>query len=272
MIEKLTADKLREYGFIASHIDEIMKAKDIEVPQFTNIGEYNIVINEMKIYSGVDLFLNKDKPLRFPGHNMDLLPDYFRQRLELYLQQGKKDLGITFDELECIEAFKQSEIIRITDAIKNHEKFIGLRSLALTAKQYEGYRRWLNRLNVSDYIQRDGSDIAEGANNIADKYLKEYIKSFNNNKEYLKAVNLINLFFLGNGAKNIDKPIFIKKGNIRSIAFALGEIWKGQDNNDVITIEYLQYCKSTFTIFHDQRIDSEKPFGTNLYKYMISKT
>lgn len=100
--------------------------------------------------------------------------------------------------------------------------------------------------------------------------LQELKSEFNNDDDYNKAVILINNFFSEKLTK-IEKPIFIKSGNTKKLAFALGEIWRSKTNN-VITVEYLQFYKKAFSIFANQNIDEEHLFSCNLYKYSISKT
>lgn len=95
-------------------------------------------------------------------------------------------------------------------------------------------------------------------------------KTFNNEEDYLRAVNYLKVFFLSEQI-SITEPLFVKSGNIKSMAFALGEIWRTQ-KNETITFEYLNLYKKLFSIFKKQKIDKKNIFGCNLYKYSISKT
>lgn len=103
-----------------------------------------------------------------------------------------------------------------------------------------------------------------------DKYLRVFRDEFKSETDYQNAFTTIENFFLGNKEKN-NQPVFIKNGNIKKLAFALGEIWR-LNTNEVITYEYLELYKRTFSIFKDQEIDKKNIFGCNLYKYSISKT
>ncbi len=94
--------------------------------------------------------------------------------------------------------------------------------------------------------------------------------AFNNEKDYFEAANLIKKFFLSEQV-SIAKSFFVKNGNIKKMAFALGEIWRTQ-KNEPITYEYLNLYKQLFSIFKTQKIDEKNIFGCNLYKYSISKT
>lgn len=110
----------------------------------------------------------------------------------------------------------------------------------------------------------------ENPNDFILKYLSEFKNEFNCDADYLKVINLVSLFFLSKKII-IKEPIFVKSGNIKNIAFAMGEIWRCQ-KNDIITFEYLNFNKQVFSIFNKQEIDENNLFGANLYKYSISKT
>jgi hypothetical protein len=190
------------------------------------------------------------------------------------LIEQQKEYGSTFDKMDECKTFKRNEIAE-TEEKKKHlnEKYKENPSFKINAQnKYDGYLRFLNRLDENGCIQQDDPDSADGENDISSKCLHEYKDAFSNVSDFMKAVITINSFFLPNSTKSIDKPIFIKSGNIKKIAFALGEIWRGQAKNDVITFEYLQYCKASFTIFKKQKIEKSDVFGSNFYKYMISKT
>ncbi len=102
------------------------------------------------------------------------------------------------------------------------------------------------------------------------KYLSELKTAFNCDADYCNAVNIVRSFFLPKKIA-IKTPIFVKNGNIKNMAFAMGEIWRSQ-KNEIITYEYLLLYKQLFSIFNGQNIDKNNLFGNNLYKYSISKT
>lgn len=103
------------------------------------------------------------------------------------------------------------------------------------------------------------------------EYLKDLEAAFNDNLDYQKAIELIDNFFSGVPVK-INEPIFVKNGNIKNLAFALGEVWRSKKKNEVITYEYLEFYKKAFSIFDRQNIDRYHLFGCNLYKYSITRT
>lgn len=102
------------------------------------------------------------------------------------------------------------------------------------------------------------------------EYLKSLKEAFNNDADYHQANTFIENFFSGTQL-NIIQPVFVKNGNIKNLAFALGEIWRSK-RNDVITYEYLEFYKQAFSIFQNHSIDKNNLFGCNLYKYSISRT
>jgi hypothetical protein len=105
---------------------------------------------------------------------------------------------------------------------------------------------------------------------IIENNLNAFKGAFNNEKDYFEAVKFLKAFFLSEQIY-IKEPLFVKSGNIKSMAFALGEIWRNQ-KNETITYEYLSLYKQLFSIFKNQKIEKKNIFGCNLYKYSISKT
>ena len=103
-----------------------------------------------------------------------------------------------------------------------------------------------------------------------EEHLGCLITEFNSELEYRQAISVINDFFLGKSI-SIKQPIFVKRGNTKKLAFALGEIWRSK-KNEVITYEYLEFYKQAFSVFNSQVIDRNNLFGCNLYKYSISRT
>lgn len=99
---------------------------------------------------------------------------------------------------------------------------------------------------------------------------KEFKKEFNSDKDYNTAITILQGYFT-DGFPEINRPIFIRSGNVKNVAFALGQIWRTQ-KNEPITYNYLSLYKKLFSIFQDQKIDESNLFGCNLYKYSISKT
>lgn len=102
------------------------------------------------------------------------------------------------------------------------------------------------------------------------EHLSPFRDSFNKVADYNNAVNAI-AQFLGSRQAYTGKVIFVKGGNIKKLAFALGEIWRST-SNEVISVEYLLLYTQLFSIFSTAEIDKSNIFSNNLYKYSISKT
>ncbi len=116
--------------------------------------------------------------------------------------------------------------------------------------------------------QPEPKEIIQG--NFIVQHLDNLRSAFNSEEDFAIAVNSINSFFTS-GKVTINKPVFVKNGNIKNLAFAMGEIWRSQQN-EIITYEYLLLYKKLFSIFKNQNLDKHNLFGNNLYKYSISKT
>jgi len=129
-------------------------------------------------------------------------------------------------------------------------------------------------ISMKDLIGQKTDSNIEQQNNKYTKSIESNLsplqKAFNNEVDYLKAIETITNFFLEKPL-NITSALFVKNGNVKKLAFALGEIWRSK-KNDVITYEYLLFYKKSFSIFGGQELDENHLFSNNLYKYSISKT
>lgn len=155
------------------------------------------------------------------------------------------------------------------DWIKHTKQFVN----QLSIEQQDSFYNWIEENNND--LPKPQLTIVEGKEKpvelieIIYEKLKPYKSIFLNQADYDRAVSEINNFFLGES--NTTTPIFVKNGNIKNLAFALGEIWRS-NTNEIITYEYLSFYKEAFSIFQNQKLDNENLFGCNLYKYSISKT
>ena len=117
-------------------------------------------------------------------------------------------------------------------------------------------------LSYSDSKQRT----ALGVN--IQNHLNDLKSEFNDKTDFENAIKRIEEYWHGN-VNLTEKAIFIRNGNLKKLAYALGEIWR-ENSNQSISYEYLIFCKNTFTIFSNQIISKKRCFSCNLYKYMIS--
>ena len=134
------------------------------------------------------------------------------------------------------------------------------------------YKHYLENLLINLNIPTPVKDkmTKETNNDFVSIKLGEYKDKFNNENDYNKAVSIIHEYFI-EGKATCKSPIFIRNGNIKNIAYAMGEIWRSQ-RNGVITYEYLLFYTKLFTIFKNYKVEKGNIFGNKLYKYSISKT
>lgn len=134
------------------------------------------------------------------------------------------------------------------------------------------FNDYLKEKEVENELKK-GNLFFAGYNTLAneiEKQMSAFRNAFNSASDYEKAKNTIAEFFNGRSIK-ISSPLFVKNGNVKKLAFALGEIWRSQKNGPV-TYEYLSFYKKAFSIFANQIVDESQVFGSPLYKYSISKT
>ena len=124
--------------------------------------------------------------------------------------------------------------------------------------------------NQNDAENIEVQDANDKLYSIIENSFNAFKEAFNYEKDYFVAVNFLKTFFLS-GQIYIKEHLFVKSGNIKSMAFALGEIWRSQ-KNETITYEYLSLYKQLFSIFKNHKIEKKNIFGCNLYKYSLSKT
>lgn len=166
---------------------------------------------------------------------------------------------------------KQYPIILTHKAVKDFGYYSGI--VNRVEEQIKKYPQLFATFNKSEHnfiLQQTETGTERGALKIFTEYLKDIKAAFNTDEEYHQANKIIDKFFSGEQI-NIDNPIFVKNGNTKNLAFALGEVWRSK-RNEVITYEYLEFYKKAFSIFKSQNIDRNNLFGCNLYKYSISKT
>jgi hypothetical protein len=89
-------------------------------------------------------------------------------------------------------------------------------------------------------------------------------------KDFDEAVNRLCEYFDGE-PKQGGQPLRVRRGNIRKLAQALGDIHRDIHHKDGIPKEYLGFAKQTFDCYENQDISNPKVNETNLYKYMTEK-
>lgn len=155
------------------------------------------------------------------------------------------------------------------DWVKHTRQFVSQLSIEQQDSFYIWYEENNNDTSNQQLAINKVKENLQGSTNIISDKLEPYKSIFLNETDYEKAISEIANFFLGKS--NIKTPIFVKNGNIKNLAFALGEIWRS-NTNDIITYEYLCFYKKAFSIFQNQKLDEKHLYGCNLYKYSLSKT
>jgi hypothetical protein len=273
MIETLTDQKMAEYDFDKEHIERLINWDNREIEIQNSKGFFFASNIENKIYSGIDAARKvyfKETYIRFPITHTELIIDYYKLSLNNFLKAQKKLLGAIYNEQNEKQNFKVIQVEKTKDLINNKEPITKIfkGEILNHLNIYKGYLSWLNNLN---------EDVLTGEikpKNEVEKFLTEYKSEFNNETDFNNVVIAISRF-LKDEKINFQTPVFVKNGNIKKIAFAMGEIWRSNENkkaNEIITYEYLRLYKQLFSIFRNQKINKESIFSSNLYKYSITKT
>jgi hypothetical protein len=135
---------------------------------------------------------------------------------------------------------------------------------------YKGFlRQQLHKLKAGESLDIPVIDAPSHTISFVRKFLDELQQAFNTPADYESAVNAVTGYFVS--GKTNTQPLFVKNGNIKKLAFALGQVWRSQ-RNDVITYEYLNFYKNLFSVFKNQKLGRKNLQGTPLYKYSLSQT
>jgi len=120
--------------------------------------------------------------------------------------------------------------------------------------------------------QKSESEIkAEKIAGVIEDFLDKFEEDEIIDKEGIRILKSILQNFFENGEiEKLKKPIFVKNGNMKKLAFTLGQIFRGL-KNERLSYKYLQLGKSNISIFKGQDIDEKKFNQSNLYKYYTTK-
>jgi hypothetical protein len=230
-------------------LDSNLKPKPIRTYYTVKLG--NIVNNfgsgEIGLWQYAKSFQGLND-LIFKNEIISTPPEKIPEKLEFHLRSFERNGGEKMDWI-------------------SHTK--DLLPVNITPQQKDSFLSWIENTEViNNNLPPEPPEPKQ--TDYIEKYLTDFKDVFNNEKDYEKVVECINSFFLSQKI-NIKEPFFVKNGNIRSLAFAMGEIWRSK-KNQIITYEYLQLYKQLFTIFKKQKLDKKNVFSENLYKYSLSKT
>lgn len=204
---------------------------------------------------------------------------YVRTRFERDLLQIRQNEIYALKEISNAYHFRnQMKSLKGTESFEAIKEFCekknlkkDLQGVLLSLAEHDAILNFYDEL-----VNQTPTDTNEGqdGNNSLRSLIKEKLDAckdgFNSQNDFSKAIKHLEEFLLL-GKISIDKPLFVKNGQIRRLAFALGEIWRTH-KNEPISYEYLCLYKQLFSIFKDQVLDKKNIFGCNLYKYSISKT
>ena len=90
-------------------------------------------------------------------------------------------------------------------------------------------------------------------------------------KDYSITKEIFRSYFKDIAIQKIKTPVFVRNGNKKRLAYALGEIHKSLKNTP-LSYEYLTLLANTFNIFSNEKIEKDRVNKSNLYKYCTNKT
>ncbi len=140
------------------------------------------------------------------------------------------------------------------------------------------YLKFLANLTKETALPPTGDsqiNATEPENNFVKSSIEDYLQSFKEDKsikeiDYNKLVNILLAYFEG-GKTTISTPkLFVKNGNKKRIAFALGEVFRGL-KNEVLAFEYIKLGKDNLSLFKDEVLTKANYTKSNLYKYYTTK-
>lgn len=157
MIEELNIDLLKKYGFTSERIEKLTTCDNYETPSFKGNKCFFASNIENRIYSGIDAarryFIENKNGVAFPYTEPDLIPEYFKKNLSVYIEAQRKIAGAIFIEIDTINEFKVNEIVITQKKIKEYEAQPPVfSSFAQKINLYKHYLKWLNSLNDSEMI------------------------------------------------------------------------------------------------------------------------
>ena len=154
MIEALTIENLKEYGFSENDIETIGKSGTTFFQLFINDDAFIVDVIKQEILSGTHAWAKvhfKSGALTFPVEDLDLAPDYYKKSLELYLIQQKKIAKSLFRESVNKERFKDLEITKTENILKDLERYPSHIKYFIKSKiAYEHYLIWLVNMDETD--------------------------------------------------------------------------------------------------------------------------
>jgi hypothetical protein len=150
MIEDLTNEKLKEYGWNAESIERFNTWEKYDAFIVNGKQCYYATNIENKIYSGLDAYrlyyFRNGNNVTFPLDELNLIDEYYQLKRDTFLKELKSKSGKAFIEKAVKERFRQSEIEDTKNTIKAlKEKPKGLKKYTdISINKYTAYLEWLN--------------------------------------------------------------------------------------------------------------------------------
>ena len=175
----------------------------------------------------------------------------------IYINPINEEPGYIFaDDLNR----KKGEIVRrLEEKLVNALEIIKLRIDDKVESKIPNPVKVENENNENDFLKstiEDYLEVAKGA--------------FNHENDLNMARDRILNFFHGSEI-SCEKRIFIKSGYKKRLGQALGSIYKSHENAP-LSFKYLDFARSTFTIYSKEKVDEQMINRSNLYKYFTNKT
>jgi hypothetical protein len=258
-----------------------------------NFKQYDQILNEIRLQRKELSNTNPNKNYKGKFRQIEIKPkldkniETLQRNITLPIKTKAIELNICdpnkFETLwnwnitavsEFIESFTETDLPEILKYKDQYYKFKAIGYLdnfifELDEILHELFNYFTDKSEIEQFENKVISENSELYETIK-KQLEPFLNKFNSQNDYTQAVRCLMSFF-SNKPITLDKPVFVKSGVVKKIAFALGEIWRS-NSNDVISYEYLNYCKQLFSILDKQEISKENLFGCNFYKYAISTT
>ena len=148
MIEKLTAERLKQYGFDKVQRDRLLTWQGHKASFTDGRNHVFASADEKKIYTGQDalrkLYFNENH-ISFPIEDLGLIPEYYQLKLSAFIAEQKPLAGSIFNEKASIERFRRNE----ADLAKNV-----IESLKITPQRFpviaERISKWTHYLDWLD--------------------------------------------------------------------------------------------------------------------------
>jgi|GEM_PF-4119284 len=202
MIDKLTKEKLVEYGFEKDEIKSILAKVNLAgYVKRSNNGNFFVSVEDQKIYSGDDFFFKTESYKPFPYDNFADVPAYYNFNQKIFLNKEQKIVGDLLNEQSAKNRFKQYEIEK---AKIGSSKFIP-----------KPDQQKIDKLYIEWIVNRDEDDsdtlseLKELRDIIEGHFEPLKLRCFNeDDKDYNLLINLLTNFFT-------DKEYIIPKNKIQ---------------------------------------------------------